>query len=390
MEIENIKRDYPNFKIFEDNSNNFKILITNFEIIVLTLIDLKNILFFLTNKGECSKIQNPSVSINCTYKNNNIKLFENSSVYESYNVKFNFLFFERDMNIEEKVSFMLSNDITYILYFDGRIKINGIVNTTGVKIILKTGKNDIQFLDQGICKIYNYVSINNLCGDIIVLNLKDKDSQFDTVSKLLQSENLNCARLESINGNDCKYNNLWNEYIKRPKTAYEIKIGRKAIQSRGALGYLLTMKQIFEDSILQKRKYICIVDDDIGLAKDFFISSSVSLQQLSNFNILKFGSSQWKWEHKILNKYYKSNKQSNGSFFNIYNFRTYKNILNEINKFYEPFDCAPLRQFINDRSYVHYPNIAIANLDHISSISLKKRTKDYIKFKWDKNLFKFN
>ena len=353
--------------------NNFKIVINEGD-----EVDLNNIKYFIDDetdftKGDIMK----KVIIYCKYKNKSIDLFKSDEVYNYYDIEYNFTILNKDKN---EVTIKLFEGIRY--RFNDEVSIDNSHNILSfIPNITKQYK--IVCYKTNNIKIDNYVPLNSLCDDVLILNLEHEKTKFDNVMNLLKAEDIKVNRYVAINGNDTKYDIIWEDYKKKPLTKYERKIGRKALLSRGALGYLLSAKAIFEKS-KRNCQYICFIDDDIGICKNFSDELSKIIQRLSFFKILKLGSSQWKWEHKIKKGYYDANMQSNGSFFNIYRYDTFKKILDKVNEIKEPFDCEPLRQFINDNYYIAYPNLVIANLDNISTISGKKRTNEYNKFKWEK------
>ena len=254
------------------------------------------------------------------------------------------------------------------------------VNKTNTYYLLLKTKNK-----QEIC-IENYISINYICGDnVYMLNLNHQKSKF-IINEVILNKLLGVKvnRFEAINGYDEKYDKLWDTISNRPFTEIEKKLGRKAIISRGSMGYLLSMEKIFSNI---KSNYVCIFDDDILINKNFTIEKLTKiLINFSDFNILKFGSSQWSFNDiKLYDNFYNPNELSNGSFACIYKSTTYKDILKKIKNFNEPFDFSPLRQFNNNKSYVLYPNPIIANLSDISTITNKTRDKDYDRFKWNIN-----
>ena len=55
----------------------------------------------------------------------------------------------------------------------------------------------------------------------------------------------------------------------RPWNKLDKKLGRKAIDRKGAWGYLLSMQGIFRDAIEKKHNSIAIFDDDFILSKSF-------------------------------------------------------------------------------------------------------------------------
>jgi GR25 family glycosyltransferase involved in LPS biosynthesis len=235
-------------------------------------------------------------------------------------------------------------------------------------------------------KIYNYISINYLCGEhVYMINLEEKKKFFDYQELVLNKFGIDVKRIEAVNGKCSQYDCLWNKIQRTEWSDLEKKLGRRVL-TRGSLGYLLTMQKIFESNL---GDYVCIMDDDILVKKNTTLGLiSEYLVKFSNFNILKFGSSQWSFEDiKILEGYYYPNNMSNGSFFNIYKKTTYSKLLGKIKELNCPFDTIPLHQFINNKSFVIYPNIIIAKLDNVSDISGRIRTHEYDRFKWDSSLY---
>tara|TARA_Y100000389_G_scaffold48539_1_gene43815 strand:+ start:839 stop:5740 length:4902 start_codon:yes stop_codon:yes gene_type:complete len=236
-----------------------------------------------------------------------------------------------------------------------------------------------------IINIENYISLNYICGDnVFMLNLNHQKDKFTINEMILNKMGIMVNRFEAINGYDKKYDELWNKILNTPFNNLEKKLGRKLIVSRGSMGYLLSMEKIFSNI---KNSYLCVFDDDILISKDLSIEKLTEiLVNYSDFNILKFGSSQWNFDNvKILKNFYYPNDFSNGSFACMYKSTTYKDILQKIRNFNEPFDFSPLRQFNNNKLYIIYPNIIIANLSDVSTITNKVRNSDYERFKWDLN-----
>ena len=236
-----------------------------------------------------------------------------------------------------------------------------------------------------IINIENYISLNYICGEnVFMLNLNHQKDKFTINEMILNKMGIMVNRFEAINGYDKKYDELWNKILNTPFSNLEKKLGRKSIVSRGSMGYLLSMEKIFSNI---KNSYFCVFDDDILINKEMTIEKFTKiLVNFSDFNILKLGSSQWRWDNiEIHNNFYYSNELSNGSFACIYNPITTTDILKKIKDFNEPFDLMPLRQFLNNKSYVLYPNEFIANLSDVSTITNKVRNSDYERFKWDLN-----
>ena len=275
-----------------------------------------------------------------------------------------YLYNQNDTNTNIYRNCLHGDDVYFTVKFDGTyyLKISTIKNI------------DISIL--------NFISINYLCDDdVYMLNLNDQKENFEINSLCLNKIGIRVNRFDAINGNDHKYDDLWYNYINAPLSEGEIKLGRKYLK-RGALGYLLSMEKIFSNT---KGKYVCIFDDDILIKKNLTLGEmTTNLVKLSNFNIIKLGSSQWDFNNvNTSNYFYYPTNLSNGSFACIYNSNTYEQILKKIRLFNEPFDFEPIRQFNNNKLYIINPNIMIACLDHVSNITRVSRINDYTRFKWD-------
>jgi len=399
--------------------NNYSI--TDFE----SPYSFENILLNMNGKDIIEYKKNSSIKINCVFTDKFEILFSDRKIDELYDVNYDFKLknskssntstMNAHKNIDKKINYILHKiklykNVIYCLKIkhDEKVSIkifeNGdyqnpicrsTLTTKDIEHIYfkvpKTQSYELEVLTWGKSginfDIFNYISPNNLCNDeVYVINLNYQKERYSQTDFLLNKNGIVSKRFEAINGKSEKYNSIWNEYTEKELTPFEKKLGRKALLSRGALGYLLSMEKLFAEAIENKSEYICIIDDDIMTNREYKIDELTrSLVKLSNFNILKMGSSQWNWDDIDIKKsYYEANRLSNGSFFNIYHKDTFKEIYNSIKKYDNPFDGLPLQKFINRKSYVLYPNYASAYLDDVSTISNKKRSEDYLRFKWNK------
>ena len=355
--------------------------------LINNIIDEKNIL-------------NNNYVINVKFSNNFETLFENEKITDK--IKFDFTYKITESN--KYINIYLYKNVFYkilannleirVMLFDNNnedifrnclsnVNINNdiyfqINENNFYKLYIKT-KYKHEF------KIENYISINYLCDDdVYMLNLESQIEKFKMNKIILNKFGIKINRFNAINGYDDKWNDLWIKFLNTKETILEKKLGRRLL-TRGSIGYLLSMKEILSNV---KSKYVCIFDDDIIIKNDFSLEKISSiLIKLSNFNIIKFGSSQWTFDNIKLNnerEYYYPSELSNGSFANIYNSSIIDKILEKINLFNTPFDFEPIRQFYKNKTYIIYPNLIIANLDDVSTITNKRRSNEYDKFKWNK------
>lgn len=389
----------------------------------------KNILLNLNGESLIEDKGKNTIKINCVFTDTFEILFKDQKIDDNYEVLYDFKLFEgksstssimnRHKNANKNINYVLHKtklyeNVIYCLKIRHNEKVSlkifenenyqepicrSTLTTKGLEKIYfkvpKTQEYELEVLSWGESgidfEILNYISPNNLCKDeVYVLNLDNQKGKYAQTDFLLNKNGIKAKRFNAINGNDKKYDSIWENYSRKELTDYEKKLGRKALQSRGALGYLLSMEKIFSNSISDNSEYICIIDDDIMISTKYDIKKMTeSLVKLSNFNILKMGSSQWNWDNiKVKKGYYNSNDLSNGSFFNIYHRNTFKKIYEAIKAYNNPFDGAPLQTFNGDKSYVLYPNYSGAYLDDVSTISNKKRSEDYKRFKWNKDNYK--
>jgi len=385
-----------------------------------------NILLNMNGKDIIEDKKNSSIKINCVFTDKFEVLFNNQKIDELYNVNYDFKLRSSKSsslsvnnaaeNVNKNTNCILHKMKLYknVIYcvnikYDEKVSIRVYENQDYQNPLFRnilTKKNidsiyfkvpqtldyELEVLTWGGRKnipysISNYISVNNLCDEnVYVINLDSEKEKYSQTEVLLNKNGIYCNRFKAKNGRDKEYDDLWNTYTKKSLTSFEKELNRKSLVSRGALGYLLSMEALFKKAIKNQYEYICIIDDDIMINKKYNLKKISSLLvKLSNFNILKMGSSQWAWDNVEFEKgYYGANKLSNGSFFNIYHKNTFEKIYNNIIKYDSPFDGVPLQNFINKKSFVLYPNYSGAYLDNISSISGKRRSYDYKRFKWKK------
>jgi hypothetical protein len=179
--------------------------------------------------------------------------------------------------------------------------------------------------------------------------------------------------------------------MEAPWTDFDHKIGRKAINKPGAWGYLLSMKDIFENSIHERHECIAIFDDDFILSQTFSHDFSRLIQQIGDdWDVLYLGASQWAWDGAEIQQqrgYYKPTENTNGTFAVIYKKAVFEDILIEIEKMDSPFDSGPLNTLVTGKyastSFVSFPNITIANVEKEGIRDSRSQIEYARRFRWD-------
>jgi hypothetical protein len=240
-------------------------------------------------------------------------------------------------------------------------------------------------------QIEEIIQINQIIDSSYVLNLDDEIKKFEYCEWALAKEGVNANRLIAIRGAEEPHISNFKKYQKLPMTSEDERLGRKAIQSAGAWGYLLTMKKIFEDAISNNYDIIAVFDDDIILCHDFTLKFSRFYRGVpDHWEILMLGSSQWDWTNIHLDEFefmYRPNISSNGSFAMLYHHSIFQELIQQIEKMDSPFDSNPLKSITANSfrasSFVAFPNLIIADVEK-SGIRDSRSQEAYSKrFRWD-------
>lgn len=221
-----------------------------------------------------------------------------------------------------------------------------------------------------------------------VLNLDGEEEKFEYCQHVLQREGFDVMRMPAVRGAEEPYNSHFEAYKNIPFDEEDLQLGRKAIQSPGAWGYLLTMKKILSDAIAQGHQSIAVFDDDIILTHDFTLKFSRFIKNLPlKWQVLMLGASQWDWtDINLLQKMnYKPNKLSNGSFAMIYHSSVFEELLHSIEQMDSPFDSKPMKAIYDNPAhecYVAWPNLIIADVEKEGIRDVRNQTTYASRFRW--------
>jgi glycosyltransferase involved in cell wall biosynthesis len=221
-----------------------------------------------------------------------------------------------------------------------------------------------------------------------VLNLDGEEEKFEYCQHVLQREGVEVMRMSAVRGAQEPYFSDFEVYAKMPFNEEDVALGRKAIQSPGAWGYLLTMKKILKNAISQGHQSIAVFDDDIILTHDFTLKFSRFFQNLSpKWQVLMLGASQWDWTNINLSgkTNYKPNHLSNGSFAMIYNSSIFEELLKSIEQMDSPFDSKPMKSIYANSAhscYVAWPNLVIADVEKEGIRDVRDQNTYASRFGW--------
>ena len=243
---------------------------------------------------------------------------------------------------------------------------------------------------------YYYNNINYYFSKIYILNLKRQDKKRERIIRLMEKHNINnYTFFEATDGYTEPHNTDWKKYSLIPFDNTEKKLKRKKIGSAGVWGNLISVRDILITAKNNNENQILFFEDDIILHNDFNKEFTENIRQVpsdwliillgAGFNQLNSSS------NKINNNIYKCGKNSCGGFAICINSKIYDELINECNKFNNPFDNGPLNYVINkyyNNCYIMYPNIVICNVEEST---LRTNSTSMIKYskivKWELDNF---
>jgi len=238
--------------------------------------------------------------------------------------------------------------------------------------------------------IEEIITLSDVANAGYVLNLEDEEEKYNYCKHVLSKEGFHVDRMVAVRGADEPNLSDYNSYYNSPHNSEDLRLGRKAIQSAGAWGYLLTMKKILRDALDKGHETIAVFDDDIILTHDFTLKFSRFIQNVpQNWEVLMLGASQWNWTGVNLDDrlgWYPPNQVTNGSFAMIYHHSTFEKLIESIELMDSPFDSKPLKSIIctseEITSYVSWPNIIVADVEKEGIRDSRSQNAYASRFRW--------
>lgn len=232
--------------------------------------------------------------------------------------------------------------------------------------------------------------LTDFVDEAYVMSLEDEDEKFQLCARQAERLGVELTRWSAVDGMAEGVHEHWLEYMGGPWTAYDKTLGRKAIEKPGAWGYLLSMRDIFEDALDKGHEAIAVFDNDFILSEAFDHRFSKLVEVIGeDWEVIYLGASQWLWDDVEIGPepFYRPDANTNGTFAVLYKRSVFRAIIGEIDRMDAPFDAGPLRSIVlgeaRETSYVAFPSIVIANLEKPGIRDSRNQIEFSKRFGWD-------
>lgn len=225
--------------------------------------------------------------------------------------------------------------------------------------------------------------LNKYFSHIYVLNLDSEKEKYINISNSLNDLNINFSRFSAYGKNNNIVIENFNK-IKENKNAL--------IKQIGAMGCLISHREIIKDAINNDYENILILEDDAHFC--FGFSEKINILKLipSKWSLLYLGASQHDWSSvKVKQNYYNAVK-TDGTFAYAINKKAYNAILKLSEEMLHPIDWY-LRIYQSKNSencFVLFPNLCIADVSSSSIRAPRNQEEHSIKMKWNLKNFNIN
>jgi GR25 family glycosyltransferase involved in LPS biosynthesis len=222
--------------------------------------------------------------------------------------------------------------------------------------------------------------INNYFSHIYVLNLDSEVERFTDISSRLDDLNIKFSKFSAYGKDNHSVVENFNK-IKENKNAL--------IKQIGAMGCLISHREIIKDAIKNNYENILILEDDAHFCFNFIEKINIIKLVPQKWNLLYLGASQHDWSQiKLKSNFYNAIK-TDGTFAYAINKKAYNEILRLSDELLHPIDWyLRIYQSKNHEScFVLFPNLCIADVSSSSIRAPRDQVEHSKKMKWNLNNF---
>lgn len=233
-------------------------------------------------------------------------------------------------------------------------------------------------------------TINTFFSKVFVLNMPHEEGELVKIDQHFKRVGISYEIFNAVNGRAARFDREWEAYNRRSELTYFEKAYRKKfIESRGAFGYLKTMKKLLLKAIELKLDSVMVFDNDCLFDHAFEAKFDEVVASISSkkWKLLLLGASDYGIsERDLSSSFYQPVKfQTCGSFAVGIHHSCYQEIIAEIDKMETPFDNLPLGVIYEnypDECMVVYPNIVIADVRESAIRGARDMKEHSKKMKW--------
>lgn len=233
------------------------------------------------------------------------------------------------------------------------------------------------------------VNINDIFGDVYVINLDRRDDRISKMGKFLEHLMIKYKRYSAVDGKNLDVKKEYLEYTNRDRLIeksnllssreffladlsdarrtkhIEAQVNGPAIRSVGAWAYLSTYEKILKECWISGRDYFLVFDDDCLFHKNFHQLFNIVISELpKDWKLLQLGTMQYDWN--LIRKYSSHLYQPDGVLVASHAVAFHRDLIPVFLKYIEyrtiPFDMGPLHyaaRLFKEKSFVANPNLVI-------------------------------
>ena len=243
---------------------------------------------------------------------------------------------------------------------------------------------------------------------VYLVNLRSEVERRASALLDLDAQGVRAELVSAIDGHDELGRKLFDQILARPVGALhrfpvhgelERYRARHFIDSRGAVGYILTYVGILRDAQRRGFRKILIVEDDVLLAPDLRPRMAALLQALGDdYRVLQLGASQYDWTgidepaSREAGYYEALPLHTCGSFAMGLDSRIFDELIEALLWFEAPFDHLPLGELYErhrGQCFVAYPNLVMPVVTQSSIRGPRDQREHAMRMRWPIEKFRF-
>ena len=221
--------------------------------------------------------------------------------------------------------------------------------------------------------VNDHITPNDVFDRVYVLNLDRDTRKLAATTRLLEGAGIRFERFPAVDGSAERFDEAWGEYSgAKPILPQERHVGERLIESRGAWGYLHSMRALLTHALAHDLRRILVLEDDVMLHRDFAERfASVWAELPSTWRLVYLGSVQARRDTgtPVSDQLIHPDGVANGSYAIAIDHSVFAHLIAAIDRFDMPFDAGALREVdvaYPDDVFAVVPPLVIADVSESS------------------------